>query len=118
MRSGAMPREENTAVANVGQSPFGRLGEEGEGEVGGSCESASRRCGAVRRHDGVETQIATRPAWKESKDGWAVERPEAAAESAVGDSAVERSARGGGTDDVSRIVDAEEVLLQEINGEV
>jgi hypothetical protein len=47
-----------------------------------------------------------------------VHGPEAAEETAVGDDTAEGSAGSGGADDVGRIVEAEEDVLHEINGEV
>jgi len=54
---------------------------------------------------------------QQPKDGPAVQGPEATEETAVGDDAAEGSA-GGGTGEVGRVVEAEEDILQEINGEV
>nr|CAB3462591.1 unnamed protein product [Digitaria exilis] len=50
----APPEEEDEPIAGVADDPAPRLGEEGEGGVGGSLEGARGGGRAVRRLDGVE----------------------------------------------------------------
>jgi hypothetical protein len=88
--------------------------EEGGAEASGSCDGASCLCGAARRFGWVETESAS----EQSEDGWAVEGREAAEETGVGDDTAEGSAGGGGAGEVGCIVEAEDDLLHEFNGEV
>jgi hypothetical protein len=55
---------------------------------------------------------------QQPKDGPVAHGPEAAEKTAVGDDAAEGSAGSRDADEVARIVEAEEDLLQEITGEV
>lgn len=124
---GLAPVEEEAAVAGVSDVPVlgravaGVVDEEGAGEVGGSCECGSGRRRAAWWLGGAES------GWSGGADGtadeypddrWAVEGPEAAEEAVAGDEVAEGSAGCRGAHEVGRVVEAEEDLLQEINGEL
>jgi len=116
------PGEEDAAVTSVADAPAAAVREEREGEVGGFRQDAGSQSGAPRRLGWVEyscfaVAIVVEQQPKDG-DGPEVEGPEAAEETAVGDDAEEGSAGSGGAGEVGRVVEAEEDLLQEINGEV
>jgi len=121
---GAATGEQDTAVAGVTDAPasaavvgVGIRGKEGEGEIYRLREGASGR-GRLVRLLGVEESCVPHGLQEESEDGRRMQETVPAEELAVEDDAAVGFAGSGGPGDVSRIVEAEEDVLQDLRWEV